>query len=116
MCAFPARQNSRSREKVKSNVEICTDRERLDIALIHDFLRSSYWAKDIPRSIVEASIENSLCFGAFCDGEQAGFARVITDYATFAYLADVFVVRGHRGRGISKMLVRAVLAHSPNHI
>jgi GNAT superfamily N-acetyltransferase len=60
---------------------------------------------------VETSIQNSLCFGAFCDGKQIGFARVITDFATFAYLADVFVVPEHRGRGMSKMLVRAVLAH-----
>ena len=91
--------------------EISTDHGRLDIGLIHGFLRSSYWAKDIPRSIVETSIQNSLCFGAFWGGEQVGFARVITDLATFAYLADVFVVPEHRGRGISKMLVRAVLAH-----
>jgi GNAT superfamily N-acetyltransferase len=60
---------------------------------------------------VETSIQNSLCFGAFCDGKQIGFARVITDFATFAYLADVFVVPAHRARGVSKMLVRAVVAH-----
>src|SRR5229473_2446071 len=91
--------------------EISTDRRRLDVALIHDFLRSSYWAKDIPRGVVETSVRNSLCFGAYCDGKQVGFARVITDFATFAYLADVFVVPGHRGRGVSKLLVRAVVAH-----
>jgi len=91
--------------------EISTDRNRLDVGLIHDFLCSSYWAKDIPLSVVETSIQNSLCFGAFCDGKQIGFARVITDFATFAYLADVFVVPAHRARGVSKMLVRAVVAH-----
>ncbi len=86
--------------------EISTDRSRMDIALIHDFLRSSYWAHGIPRAVVERSIAHSLCFGAFRSGEQAGFARVITDFATIAYVADVFVVPEHRGRGVSKLLIR----------
>jgi N-acetylglutamate synthase-like GNAT family acetyltransferase len=94
-----------------NHYEISTERGRLDVALIHDFLRSSYWAKDIPRSVVESSIQNSLCFGAFSGGKQIGFARVISDFATFAYLADVFVLPEHRHRGVSKMLVRAVLTH-----
>ena len=92
--------------------EISTDRSRLDVTLIHDFLRSSYWAERIPRAIVERSIERSLCFGAFLDGRQVGFARVISDFATFAYLADVFVVPAHRGRGIAKLLMRAIVEHS----
>jgi ribosomal protein S18 acetylase RimI-like enzyme len=96
---------------VSSQYEISTDRDRLDIALIHGFLDSSYWAKGIPRAIVEKSIKNSLCFGAYCASKQVGFARVITDLATFGYLADVFVVPEHRGRGVAKMLVRAILAH-----
>jgi GNAT superfamily N-acetyltransferase len=91
--------------------EISTERNRFDIALIHNFLRSSYWAKDIPRSIVEKSIANSLCFGAFFEGRQIGFARVVTDYATFAYVGDVFVVAEHRGRGVSKVLMDAILKH-----
>jgi GNAT superfamily N-acetyltransferase len=91
--------------------EISTDRHRLDIALIHDFLRSSYWAQDIPRSVVEKSVEYSLCFGVFCDRTQVGFARVVTDFAAIAYLADVFVVPEHRGRGVGKRLIRAVLEH-----
>jgi GNAT superfamily N-acetyltransferase len=91
--------------------EISTDRNRLDIELIHDFLRSSYWAAGIPRAVVEKSIQNSLCFGAFVGEEQTGFARVITDFATMAYIADVFVVPAHRGRGLAKKLVRAILAH-----
>jgi GNAT superfamily N-acetyltransferase len=91
--------------------EISSDRSRLDIALIHNFLRSSYWAKDIPRTIVEKSIENSLCFGAFFEDRQVGFARVVTDYATFAYVGDVFVVPEHRGRGVSKLLMQAILTH-----
>jgi GNAT superfamily N-acetyltransferase len=91
--------------------EISTDRSRLDVALIHEFLRSSYWAQGIPRAVVERSIQHSMCFGAFRDGQQVGFARVITDFAAFAYLADVFVVPEHRGRGISKLLIRAILDH-----
>jgi GNAT superfamily N-acetyltransferase len=91
--------------------EISTDRGRLDIALIHEFLRSTYWARNIPRDVVERSMRNSLCFGAFQGGQQAGFARVITDFATIGYVVDVFVVPEHRGRGVSKLLMRAIRAH-----
>jgi GNAT superfamily N-acetyltransferase len=91
--------------------EISTDRDKLNVTLIHHFLSSSYWAQDIPRAVVEKSIEHSLCFGAYCEGSQIGFARVVTDFAAIAYLADVFVVPEHRGRGVAKMLVRAVLEH-----
>ncbi len=91
---------------------ITNDKSMLDIDLIHRFLATeSYWAKDRPRDVVERSIENSLCFGAFHGREQVGFARVITDYATFAYVADVFVVHAHRGRGVSKLLMRAMREH-----
>jgi len=91
--------------------EISTDRSRLDIAVIHDFLRSSYWAQGISRAVVERSIQHSLCFGAFFGGQQVGFARVITDFAAFAYVADVFVLPEHRGRGVAKMLMRAIVEH-----
>jgi GNAT superfamily N-acetyltransferase len=91
--------------------EISTDHSRLDIAVIHDFLRSSYWAQGISRAVVERSIQHSLCFGAFSGGQQVGFARVITDFAAFAYVADVFVVPEHRGRGVAKMLMRAIVEH-----
>jgi GNAT superfamily N-acetyltransferase len=97
--------------QASGHYEISTDRSRLDIALIHDFLRSTYWAQGIPRAIVERSIQHSLCFGAFLGRQQVGFARAITDFAAFAYIADVFVVPEHRGRGISKMLMRAILEH-----
>jgi GNAT superfamily N-acetyltransferase len=90
---------------------ISTDQRRFNIALIHDFLRSSYWAADIPRSVVARSIRHSLCFGVFYRGKQVGFARVITDRATLAYLADVFVVPEHRGRGVGRMLIGRILAH-----
>jgi GNAT superfamily N-acetyltransferase len=93
-------------------IEISTDRARMDIDAIHRYLsEESYWAKGIPREACERSIANSLCFGAFDDGAQVGFARVITDCATFAYLADVFVLPSHRGRGISKRIMEAVMAH-----
>src|SRR4029078_10219382 len=91
---------------------ITTDKSMLDIDLIHRFLSTeSCWAKNRPRAVVERSIENSLCFGAFDGREQVGFARVITDYATFAYVADVFVVVAHRGRGVSRELMRAMREH-----
>lgn len=91
--------------------EISTERSRLDIGLIHNFLSSTYWAKDVPRGVVERSIAHSLCFGAFSNGRQVAFARVITDCATMAYIADVFVIPEHRGRGVSKLLLRAILEH-----
>jgi len=88
---------------------ISDDRARLDVSMIENFLRASYWAPNIPREIVERSIENSLCFGAYLGAQQIGFARVITDYATFGYLADVFVLPEHQGRGIAKRLVAAII-------
>lgn len=94
------------------NIEITNDRARMDVTRIHDYLSNeSYWARGIPRERVERSIENSLCFGAFDDEVQVGFARVITDYATFAYIADVFVLESHRGHGISKQLMQAISDH-----
>jgi GNAT superfamily N-acetyltransferase len=92
--------------------EISTERGRMDVGLIHDFLGSTYWARCIPRGVVERSIKHSLCFGAFHGGRQVGFARVVTDFATFAYVGDVFVVPEHRGRGVSKLLMRAILGHA----
>jgi GNAT superfamily N-acetyltransferase len=91
--------------------ELSTDPRRLDIALIHEFLAASYWATGRSRQVVERSIAHSICFGAYEDGRQIGFARVATDRAVFAYLMDVFVVPEHRGRGVGESLVRAVLAH-----
>jgi GNAT superfamily N-acetyltransferase len=90
---------------------ISTDRNRLDRGAIHEFLKSSYWARGIPRPIVEKSIENSLCFGVYEGPRLVGFARVISDYATFAYLADVFVLESHRRRGLSKWLMEVIMGH-----
>lgn len=88
-----------------------TDPERLDLAVIHGFLAASYWAQGIPLETVRRSIRNSLCFGLYEGERQIGFARVVSDRATFAYLADVFVLESHRGRGLAKLLMDAVIAH-----
>jgi GNAT superfamily N-acetyltransferase len=93
------------------NCEITTDPARLDVAAIHAFLTQAYWSRGIPRETVERAIANSLCFGALRDGRQVGFARVVTDRTTFAWLADVFVLESERGQGIARRLVEAVLAH-----
>lgn len=86
-------------------------REDLDIETIHHFLRESYWAKGIPRAIVEKSINYSFCFGLYHNSNQIGFGRVVSDQATFAYIADVFVVPAYRGRGLGKWLVSCLLIH-----
>jgi GNAT superfamily N-acetyltransferase len=91
---------------------ISTDKARLDVGLIHDFLsRSAYWAQGRPLAIVQRSIEGSLCFGVYKGAQQVGFARVVTDRATFAWLCDLFVVESHRGHGLAKWLVECVVAH-----
>ena len=94
-----------------SNYSISTDTSKLNIDVIHSFLTTSYWAEGIPRATVVQCIENSLCFGAYLDDQQIGFARVISDYTTFAYLADVFVLEAHRGKGVSKMIMDEVIKH-----
>ena len=86
-------------------------REDLDIDTIHNFLRESYWANGVPRPIVEKAIDNSLCFGLYHESKQVGFARVVSDHATFAYLADVFVISAYRGRGLGKWLISCILVH-----
>jgi GNAT superfamily N-acetyltransferase len=90
---------------------ISTDRTRFDVVAIHAFLSRSYWSPGIPRATVERAIANSLAFGVFHGVEQVGFARVITDRTTFAYLADVYILEGHRGQGLGKRLIETILAH-----
>ncbi|GAB2560081.1 GNAT family N-acetyltransferase [Rhodanobacter koreensis] len=93
-------------------LQITTDKERLDIGLIHRFLSTeAYWSSGIPRATVERAIAGSLCFGGHLDGRQVAFARVVTDGATFGYLADVFVLPEHRGQGYARALTAAVMAH-----
>jgi N-acetylglutamate synthase-like GNAT family acetyltransferase len=91
---------------------ISTDRKPLDLDVVHRFLsEEAYWSRGVSRELVERSIENSLCFGLYGPGGQIGFARVVTDRAVFAWLADVFVLPPHRGEGLGKWLVETVLAH-----
>jgi GNAT superfamily N-acetyltransferase len=98
-------------EQRRGNYLISTDPARLDLAVIHDFLTNCYWAKGIPLATVRKSIENSLCFGVYDENRQVGLARVATDYATFAYLADVFILESYRGQGLSKWLMECVVGH-----
>ncbi|PTR00662.1 acetyltransferase (GNAT) family protein [Nitrosomonas nitrosa] len=91
---------------------VTDNREDLDIEVIHGFLcRESYWAEHIPRATVEKAMAHSLCFGLYHAGKQIGFARAVSDHATFAYLADVFVLSDYRGRGLGKWLVSCILIH-----
>ncbi|HKY29253.1 MAG TPA: GNAT family N-acetyltransferase [Pyrinomonadaceae bacterium] len=101
-----------NREWRQGEYLISTDRDRLDFAAIHDFLsHQTYWAKGRSLEVVKRSIDNSLPFGLFKDNKQIGFARVVTDYATFAWLADVFVLDEFRGRGLAKWLMEVILSH-----
>ena len=95
----------------RGEYDISTDRNRLDINAIHTFLAQTYWSPGLAREVVERSIENSMPFGVYLGREQVGFARVITDRASFAYLADVYVLEEHRGKGLAKWLMEFILAH-----
>jgi len=93
------------------DIVVTTDRSRFDLDVIHGYLARSYWAHGIPRELVARAMDHSLCFGAFEGTRQVGFARVISDRATFAYVSDVFVVESHQGRGVGKRLMAAIMAH-----
>jgi GNAT superfamily N-acetyltransferase len=102
----------------KGGYSISTDKNKMDIDFIHSFLTGSYWAEGVTKEIVSKSISGSLCFGVFNlekqampAGRQVGFARMVTDEATFAYLADVFIDDDHRGKGLSKWLMEVILSH-----
>jgi len=94
-----------------TDYEISLDSDRFDVEAIHAYLSQSYWAKDIPLGVLRKAMANSLCVGAFAGTEQVGFARLVTDRATFAYLADVYVLEAHRGHGLSRRLVAALVEH-----
>ena len=96
-----------------TDYEVSTDPARLDIVAMHAYLTRAYWSTGIPYATVERAARNSLCFGLYekSSGKQVGLTRVITDHATFAYLCDVYVLEEHRGRGLGKLLMRAVMAH-----
>ena len=101
-----------NREWQRGEFSISTDRDRLDIVGIHDFLsKSAYWARGRDLETVKRSVENSLSFGLYKGVQQIGFARVVTDYATFAWLADVFVLEDYRGQGLGKWLVQVIISH-----
>ena len=95
----------------RGDYTISCDVERLDLGVVHKFLRTSYWAKDVSEEAVRRSIEHSLCFGVYDHESQVGFARVITDRATFAYLADVFILEQHRGHGLGAWLIETIVSH-----
>jgi GNAT superfamily N-acetyltransferase len=99
------------REHEQGDFSISTDPARIDLDAVHAFLSSSYWAEHIPRELVGRSIENSLCFGIYKGQEQVGFARVISDFATYAYIADVYVLEAYRGRDLSKWLMTCIVEH-----
>jgi GNAT superfamily N-acetyltransferase len=98
---------------LSQNIIISADRSRLDMDFTHAELSNKYWSKGIPRPVFEKSVANSLCFGVYLSetGQQIGFARVITDYATFAYVADVFILEQHQGQGMAKRLMAEIKAH-----
>jgi GNAT superfamily N-acetyltransferase len=99
-------------EQRRGDYLISTERARLDLDMVHSFLTNSYWAKGVSRDVVARSIQHSLCFGIYHrNAEQVGFARVISDYATFAYIGDVFVLEAHRGQGLSKWLMECIIQH-----
>lgn len=99
-------------EEKKDSYLLSTDKSKLDINLIHDFLcNKSYWAKGIPLDTVKNSIDNSECFGVYFDKKQVGFARIITDKSTFGYIGDVFVTEEHRGKGLSMWVMENIMKH-----
>lgn len=95
----------------RDEFDISDDKSRLDLDAIHDYLTRSYWSPGIPRELVARGIEHALCFGVYHGTTQIGFARVISDYATFAWLADVFILEAYRGQGLSKRLMAFIMAH-----
>ncbi len=98
--------------KNNTNFVISTDKNELQINVIHKFLsEDSYWAKERSLEKTKIAIENSLCFGVYCEGKQIGFARVVSDFATFAYLGDVFILKEFRGKGLSKWLMEVIISH-----
>jgi GNAT superfamily N-acetyltransferase len=97
----------------RNDYQISTDPDRLNLPWIFDYLANqAYWSRGIPSEVFKKSVANSLCFGLYAEDQQIGFARVISDFSTFAYLADVFVAPEYRGRGLGKWLVECILSHT----
>lgn len=95
----------------KDDYLLSMDKSKIDVAAVHRFLSHSYWAENIPLTVVQKSIDNSLCFAVYHNQGLIGFARVISDFATFAYLADVFILPEERGKGLSKWLMEVIMDH-----
>lgn len=96
----------------KNGYQISTDKNRIDFEAVHSYLsEDSYWCKQIPKETLQRAIENSMCFGIYYNDDQAGFARVISDNASFAYICDVFVLPEFRGIGLSKWLIQSIISH-----
>jgi GNAT superfamily N-acetyltransferase len=98
-------------KKIRGQYEISTDPNRIDLDAVHAYLTRSYWCEGLPKEVLAKAIAGSLCFNLFGGGRQIGFARVGTDRATFAYLADVYVLEEHAGRGLGKWLIEEVQSH-----
>jgi GNAT superfamily N-acetyltransferase len=98
-------------ELIRGEYSVSTDPQRLELAVVHRFLSNSYWSQGLPLDVLKRAIAGSLCFGLYQGNTQVGFARVITDKATFAYLCDVFVLDSHRGKGLGRWLMEAVSSH-----
>jgi GNAT superfamily N-acetyltransferase len=112
MLDFTASTSGAIAEQRRGEFLISTDPRRLDLHVVHDFLTNCYWAKGIPLEVVERSIQHALCFGIYDgSGRQVGFARVVSDFATVAYLGDVFVLESHRGHGLGKWMMEFVIEH-----
>ncbi len=99
------------REWHQGSYVVSTDKDRLDLAMVHGFLTTSYWSPGIPRDLIERAIDHSMIFGLYEAQRQIGFARIVTDRATFAYVCDVFVLETFRGRGLGMWLMEVVMAH-----
>jgi len=111
MAATTGTLQSAADEFRKGEFTVSTDPALIELDVVHWFLTECYWAKDIPREVVARSIENSLCFGVYAQGKQVGFARVISDYATYAYIGDVFVLESFRSQGLGKWLMECIMQH-----
>ena len=102
-------------ESVRGEYTVSTDRSRIDLRAVHAFLSQSYWSPGVPEAVVRRAIAGAICFGIYHGSEQVGFARVITDQATYAYLSDVYVLESHRGRGLAKWMMSVIMAHPALH-
>jgi GNAT superfamily N-acetyltransferase len=98
-------------EAVRGEYVVSSDRSRIDVAAVHEFLSRTYWSPGIPEDVVRRGIAGAICFGIYHGREQVGFARVITDQATYAYLSDVYVLEAHRGRGLAKWMMEVIMSH-----